>query len=92
MLFQFKTFLEQEIWKYEDSVEDSAENVKNTREFNEPTVVQYEKTYYLVSGNQCIFKLGDDGIEKFATLLSREEIEQLPETIMYTGEEESFKE
>ena len=73
-------------------MEDSAENVRNTSEFNEPTVVTYDGSYYLISGNDIIFKIGDDGCGKFATALSKEEIDLLPESIMYTGEEESFKE
>ena len=52
-------------------MEDSAANVRNTSEFNEPTVVTYVGSYYLISGNDIIYKLGDDGCGKFATALSK---------------------
>ena len=87
----FKNLIEQEIEKYEDSKQDDTGNFKTTREISEPSVVSYNNIYYFIYGSNEVIKLGDQGDSRFASSLTAEQIEDLPESIMYTGRNECFK-
>ena len=53
--------------------------------------MRYDEVYYLISGSNFVFKLGDLGNGSYAQVLTEQEINELPESILYTGTEENFK-
>ena len=71
-------------------VEDNVD-IKPSREIAEPTIMRYDEVYYLISGSNFVFKLGDLGNGSYAEVLTEEDINALPESILYTGTEENFQ-
>ena len=57
----------------------------------EPSVVEIDGLYYLVSGSKSVHELQNFGEGKYARKLSEEEIEELPISFLFTGTAEDFQ-
>ena len=94
----FRDFIEQELEKFEDAFDvtdgghgEAAVNMKPTREVTQPGIVKFGTTYYFISGSKSIFLLNMDTTrEEYAIKLTEEELNELPENIIYTGTQEVF--
>ena len=95
----FKDFLEQELEKYEDSLvanentdEEDNENNKPIREVKKPSIEKISNNFYFISGPNQVFLLNSDStLDIFAKELTSDEISDLPECILYSGQPEQFK-
>ena len=95
----FRDFIEQELEKFEESFQHQHEadpdhgigGFKPTREIKEPSIVKFQDTFFFISGPKAVFRLNSDPEAFiFAKELSQEEIDELPENILYTGKLEIF--
>ena len=88
--------MEQELQKYEERAhagEVDETQVKPMREIFKTSVIKIENQYYLVSGQNQIFLLfqeGDENAKYFAMQLTPEQIQDLPEDIVFLGTAEEF--
>jgi hypothetical protein len=90
----FKDFIEQEIEKFAErnNPENEEENQrKKIREISKPSVITIDQTYYFVSGSDQVFLLNkDEATPGYAKKLTEDDIENLPEELVYSGQPESF--
>ena len=70
---------------------DDAMVMKSTREVKQPSIVKLDNSYFFVSGSKSVFHLDyDPAKDTFARELTEDEIDDLPENILYTGSQETF--
>ena len=93
----FKDLIEQEIEHYEESLNEDDENGdgeerKKCVEVKRPGIVKMNDFYLFVSGKRQVFGLNSNpAFPGYVKQLSEEQIENLPEEILYSGEQEDFK-
>ena len=93
----FKDLIEQEIEAYEEGLnEDDANRDGDERkkcvEVKRPGIVKMDEIYLLVSGQRQVFGLNSNpAFPGYAKKLSEEQIDGLPEEILFSGEQEDFQ-
>ena len=85
----------QQIEKYENSLVEEGINhrpSKPIKEFTKPTIYKLDEDIYIyITSSESVFRLNTDENQNwFARTLDKEEIQNLPFEIVYTGKVEEF--